>query len=264
MLTKLKTVVIIPSRWGSTRFPGKPLEIIAGKPMIQWVFERAKEAKTVSEVIVATDDERILNTVIGFGGKAVLTSPDHPSGTDRIAEAAERLDYDIVVNIQGDEPLIPSSNIDLLVKPFLDDEFIKVTTLKTRIFDIEEIYDPNVVKVTSSQSGFALYFSRSLIPFERDNWENGKWNFSTKDLISGEKTFFRHIGAYGFKKSFLMEYINMPESDLEKAEKLEQLRIIENGIPIKIVETNIGSIGVDCREDLAKVEELLSQAERVN
>jgi len=262
MPTELKAVVIIPARWGSTRFPGKPLENISGKPMIQWVVERAQNAETISEVIVATDDKRILNAVDSFGGRAVLTSDAHVSGTDRIAEAAKDLDCDIVINVQGDEPLIPSANIDLLVKPFLEDESIKVTTLKSKILDGDEIFDPNVVKVTSSKAGFALYFSRSPIPYLRDKWTNEEQVFLNK--TESDKVFYKHIGAYGFKKNFLMEYTKMPESLLETTEKLEQLRILENGIPIYVVETILGSIGVDCKEDLAKVEELLNQVERIN
>jgi 3-deoxy-manno-octulosonate cytidylyltransferase (CMP-KDO synthetase) len=262
MPTKLKAVVIIPARWGSTRFPGKPLENLSGKPMIQWVVERAQSAKSISEVIVATDDERILNTVKSFGGKAVLTSADHVSGTDRIAEAAKDLDCDIVINVQGDEPLIPSANIDLLVTPFLEDKLIRVTTLKSRILDDHEILDPNVVKVTSSKTGFALYFSRSPIPYLRDEWKNEERPVSIETCR--ETTFYKHIGAYGFRKSFLMEYTSMPESPLEKAEKLEQLRILENGVPIYVVETKLGSIGVDRKEDLEKVEALLNQVEPVN
>ncbi len=262
MPTKLKAVVIIPARWGSTRFPGKPLENLSGKPMIQWVVERAQSAKSIAEVIVATDDDRILNAVEGFGGKAVLTSANHVSGTDRIAEAAKDLDCDIVINVQGDEPLIPSANIDLLVRPFLEDKLIKVTTLKSRILDDHEILNPNVVKVTSSKNGFALYFSRSPIPYLRDEWKD------EERLVSNETcrdtTFYKHIGAYGFKKSFLMEYTSMPESPLEMAEKLEQLRILENGVPIYVVETKLGSIGVDSKEDLEKVEALLNQVEPVN
>ncbi len=262
MPTESKAVVIIPARWGSTRFPGKPLEKISGKPMIQWVVERAQNAELISQVIVATDDQRILNAVQGFGGHAVLTSSDHVSGTDRIAEAAKDLDCDIVINVQGDEPLIPSANIDLLVKPFLKDESIKVTTLKSKILDNEEVLDPNVVKVTSTKTGFALYFSRSPIPYLRDEWKNGERFFSRG--TDSDKVFYKHIGAYGFKKNFLMEYTKMPESYLEKMEKLEQLRILENGAPIYVVETILGSIGVDCKEDIAKVEALLNQVERIN
>ena len=250
-----KAVVIIPARWASSRFPGKPLAPICGKPMIQWVVEKARKASLVSEVIVATDDKRIADVVAAFGGRAVMTSAGHPSGTDRIAEVAEGLEYDIVVNVQGDEPLIPPENIDLAVRPLMNDRSITVSTLMMRITGIEDIFDPNIVKVVVDREGLALYFSRAPIPYDRDDW---------RDMRSRENknpvTFpvYKHIGLYAYAKDFLMQFPRLPSSMLESVEKLEQLRILENGISIKVMETDKISLGVDCPEDLVKVERLLA------
>ncbi len=247
--------MIIPARWASSRFPGKPLAPICGKPMIQWVVEKARKASLVSEVIVATDDKRIADVVAAFGGRAVMTSAGHPSGTDRIAEVAEGLEYDIVVNVQGDEPLIPPENIDLAVRPLMNDRSITVSTLMMRITGIEDIFDPNIVKVVVDREGLALYFSRAPIPYDRDDW---------RDMRSRENknpvTFpvYKHIGLYAYAKDFLMQFPRLPSSMLESVEKLEQLRILENGISIKVMETDKISLGVDCPEDLVKVERLLA------
>lgn len=247
--------MIIPARWASSRFPGKPLALICGKPMIQWVVEKARKASLVSEVIVATDDKRIADVVASFGGRAVMTSADHPSGTDRIAEVAKGLEYDIVVNVQGDEPLIPPENIDLAVRPLMNDRAIKVSTLMMRITGLEDIFDPNIVKVVVDREGLALYFSRAPIPYDRDDW---------RDMRSRENknpvTFpvYKHIGLYAYSKDFLMQFPRLPASMLESVEKLEQLRILENGISIKVMETDKISLGVDCPEDLVKVERLLA------
>jgi 3-deoxy-manno-octulosonate cytidylyltransferase (CMP-KDO synthetase) len=259
MPTKPKVIAVIPARWASSRFPGKPLAIIRGKPMIQWVVEQTGKARSVSEVVVATDDERILEAVKNFGGTAVMTSRDHASGTDRVAEVAKTRDCGIVVNVQGDEPLIPPENIDLIVSPLLEDTSLKVSTLKIRINAVEEIADPNICKVVVDHRGFALYFSRAPIPFDRDGW--------TQDLKEGEglwprakgMTAYKHIGLYAYQKPFLMEFSRLPVSQLETIEKLEQLRILENGTSIRVMETEKDSIGVDRKEDLVEVEKVLSQ-----
>lgn len=249
-----KAVVIIPARWASTRLPGKPLVNIRGKPMIQWVVETARRASLISDVIVATDDQRILDVVSSFGGKAVLTDVQHPSGTDRIAEVAAKTQCDIVVNVQGDEPLIPPENIDLVVRSMLNDHSIKVSTLMIRIHNLEEVFDPNIVKVVVDQRGFAMYFSRAPIPFDRDYW-SGIYTQDKKGVAN--IPVYKHIGLYAYSKDTLMKFPHLPASSLESVEKLEQLRILENGIDIKVVETDKVSIGVDCPADLVKVERLL-------
>lgn len=257
MPTDPKVIAVIPARWASSRFPGKPLAVIGGKPMIQRVVEQAGKARSVSEVIVATDDDRIAQAVRGFGGVAVMTSSDHLSGTDRVAEVAETRDCDIVVNVQGDEPLIPPGNIDLIVAPLVSDDTIKVSTLMMRIDSVEELANPDICKVVVDHLGNALYFSRAPVPFDRDGW----------DLKEGESVWPRdmkvkankHIGLYAYRKSFLMEFPRLPASQLEVIEKLEQLRILENGIPIRVVETDKDSIGVDREEDLLAVEKQLEK-----
>jgi len=254
-----KVIAVIPARWASSRFPGKPLAIIRGKPMIQWVVEQAGKARSVSEVIVATDDDRIARAVQDFGGSAVMTSSDHLSGTDRVAEMAESRDCEIVVNVQGDEPLMPPENIDLIVAPLLGDETLKVSTLMMRIDSVEDLANPDICKVVVDHRGNALYFSRAPVPFDRDGW--------TKDLKEGESVWprdmdvkaYKHIGLYAYRKSFLMEFPRLRVSQLETIEKLEQLRILENGISIRVVETGKDSVGVDREEDLAAVEKVLDQ-----
>ena len=234
----MKVVGIIPARYASTRFEGKALADLCGKPMIQHVYERSKQASSLDDVIVATDDERIFTTVKDFGGKVVMTSPEHPSGTDRIAEVARSLDVEVVVNIQGDEPLIQPAMIDEVVAPFMTDPSIVVSTLKRRIDSEVEYRNPNVVKVVTDENGFALYFSRSPLPCVK----SGSW---TPDLCA-----YIHVGLYAYRKQFLLKYIQMPPSFLERTEGLEQLRILENGYRIKVVETDYVSIGVDTIEDL--------------
>jgi 3-deoxy-manno-octulosonate cytidylyltransferase (CMP-KDO synthetase) len=259
MSTEPKVLAVIPARWASSRFPGKPLAVIGGKPMIQRVVEQAGKACSVSEVIVATDDDRILEAVKNFGGTAVMTSIDHPSGTDRVAEVAKTRDCEIVVNVQGDEPLIPPDNIDLIVSPLLKDASLEVSTLKIRIHDVEQIVDPNICKVVVDLQGKALYFSRAPIPFDRDRWAQELKKGEGVWPRSGAMSAYKHIGLYAYRKSFLMALSRLPVSQLETIEKLEQLRILENGIPIQVMETEKDSIGVDCKEDLAEVEKVLSQ-----
>ena len=240
---------IIPARFHSTRFPGKPLVSILGKSMIQHVYERVQRATHVDEVIVATDDLRILSEVESFGGKGRMTSPDHPSGTDRIAEVARELQTEIVVNVQGDEPLIHPEMIDLAVVPLLEEAGFPATTLRTPILDERDLTDPNVVKVVTDRAGFALYFSRFPIPYIRDSWRD----FRAIRAVH-PNPFWKHIGLYVYRRDFLLRFSEMAPTPLERLEGLEQLRILENGYRIKAIETSHASIGVDTPEDLHRVE----------
>ncbi len=254
MPSEPKAVVIIPARWASTRFPGKPLAKIMDKPMIQWVVEQALKAENISRVIVATDDSRIYETVKNFGGEVVMTSAHHVSGSDRIAEVAESLNCDIVVNVQGDEPLIPPKNIDLVVRCLLENPEIPVGTLKTRITNVEDIWNPNIVKVVTSENGKALYFSRLPIPFHRDKWGNQSISQSISQGLDEDIILYQHIGLYGFNRKFLLQFTQMEPSTIEKQENLEQLRILDNGFKIQVMETEEYSIGVDQVEDIIKIE----------
>jgi 3-deoxy-manno-octulosonate cytidylyltransferase (CMP-KDO synthetase) len=239
-LKRINNIVIgvIPARYKSTRLPGKPLLLISGKPMIQQVYEHAKKSKYLSDVIVATDDREIFSCVKSFGGKVVMTSSKHKSGTDRICEAVKNIKADIIVNIQGDEPFIDCRNIDKAVEPFLKDKSINVSTLAIKIKDKKEIGDPNKVKVVFDNNNFALYFSRSAVPFNRD----------------GVKAdYYKHIGLYVYRKSFLLKYSNLKQTKPEIAEKLEQLRILGYGEKIKVIVTNKDSISIDTKEDYKKI-----------
>ena len=224
--------------------------------MIQRVVEQAKKAKCVDEVIVATDDSRILEAITKQGGTAVMTSPDHESGTDRVAEVARDKDCDIVVNVQGDEPLIPPQNIDLVVKPLMEDAATLVSTLRILIRDQKELMNPNITKVVVDKFDSALYFSKALIPWDRDSWSDSMGPLPDSAMESLH--WYKHIGLYAYRKGFLMEYTKLPVSSLEKIEKLEQLRILENGIPIKVLETKLDSTGVDTEADIATIEKQLS------
>ena len=239
-----KTLIagIIPARYYSTRFPGKPLALICGKPMIHYVYERCCAAGTISEVWVATDDQRIYKAVQAFGGKVLLTSSKNKSGTERVAEAAHKISADIFINIQGDEPLIQPQAIDLLAETMAKTP-VTMATLKRKITQKQDIKNPNCVKVVTDKEGFALYFSRSPIPFCREGCNRA-------DM------YFQHIGVYAYRKKFLLHIPSLPPSDLEKTEKLEQLRILENGYKIKVIETDYQSYGVDTREDLIRVESI--------
>jgi 3-deoxy-manno-octulosonate cytidylyltransferase (CMP-KDO synthetase) len=242
-------IAVIPARYGSTRFPGKALADINGKPMIQWVYERTARSKMIHRVIVATDDERILRAVKLFGGEAIMTSSHHLSGTDRIAEVTESLDCDLVVNVQGDEPLIQSAMIDEVISPLACDPSILMGTLCRKIEDRDEAFDPNVVKVVFDINGFALYFSRAPIPWDRDSWAF-KDSWQEHALKS---PLYKHIGIYVYRREFLLSYSHMPQTALEAVEKLEQLRAIEHGYRIKTVVTGYDSFGVDIPDDLSKI-----------
>lgn len=247
----MKITAIIPARYASTRFPGKALADIGGRPMIQHVYERACKASLVSRVIVATDDTRIADAIRLIGGEAVMTATSHETGTDRLAEVAHSLDTDIIVNVQGDEPLISPEMIDQAIEPFLHDPTLKMGTLKTRIKCLHDFLSPNVVKVVTGADGCALYFSRSPLPFFRDKWQDLK----DESFANGKLLCYKHVGLYVYRRDFLLEYAAMPPTFLEISEKLEQLRAIENGIRIRVIETEFESIGVDTPDDLAKAQE---------
>jgi 3-deoxy-manno-octulosonate cytidylyltransferase (CMP-KDO synthetase) len=240
----LEVVAVIPARYASTRFPGKPLADIDGRPMIEHVYRRAAASTAVSRVIVATDDLRIATTVTGFGGNVRLTRADHQTGTDRLAEVAASLDCDVVVNVQGDEPLLDPRAITEAVAPFRDPA-ISITTLFRRISSPAELSNPNVVKVVLDRGGFALYFSRAAIPHARD--PRGGW-----------PPLYKHIGLYAYRRSALLVLAALEPTPLERAEMLEQLRALEHGIRIKAVETAYDTIGVDTPEDLEEVRRLLA------
>jgi len=247
---------IIPARYAASRFEGKVLANIGNKPMIQHVWERAKKAHSLDDLIIAADDDRIIKAVEAFGGKALFTSKSHPSGTDRLREIANPLDVDIVVNIQADEPLLDHSMVDSLVDTLRNDQDIVMASLMKEIENIEDINNPNLVKVVVDKNDFALYFSRSPIPFIRDS--EYILNEQAGCVASDNKyKFHKHIGIYAYTKDFLFTFANLPPSSLEKYEKLEQLRALENGYRIKMVETKYDTIGVDTPEDLARARETL-------
>lgn len=243
-----KITALIPARYQSNRFEGKPLALIAGKPMIQHVVERAQGVALLSQVVVATDDERIARVVEGFGGVSVMTRRDHATGTDRLAEAAHLLglaDEDIIVNIQGDQPLFPPEIVEQVARPLIDDAALPMATLIYKIIRPEEIPDPNHVKTVFDCHGNALYFSRAPIPFQRDPGE------------SESPTYYKHLGFYAYRKGFLDTFVKLPEGQWERFEKLEQLRALEFGYTIRVVLTDHDSVEVDTPKDLLRVEELL-------
>ncbi len=243
-------VGVIPSRWGSTRFPGKSLAMIAGKPMIQWVVERVKQAQKLDAVMVATDDQRIADCVRNLeidGVQVAMTRPDHPSGTDRIAEAVESIDADAVINVQGDEPLIDPALIDALADVISSNEW-DMATAATLITDENQIHDPSVVKALFNRHGQALYFSRSTIPHIRE-----------PEGDSSEGVYWRHIGIYAYRRDYLLKLVAEPPCALENLEKLEQLRALDMGCRMKIIQTQDFGIGVDTPSDVAKAEALLAQ-----
>ena len=245
----MKILGIIPARYGSTRFEGKPLALINGKMMIQRVYEQAKKADRLAEVVVATDDERIFNTVLGFGGKAVMTRSDHKSGTDRIQEAVEKIgtDADVIINVQGDEPFIQPSQVETLMRLF-DEPSTQIGTLGKRFDSLEAIQNPNSPKIVTDIRGFALYFSRSVIPYIR--------GVETQDWF-GQYPFLKHLGIYAYRREVLAEVTQLPQSSLEKAESLEQLRWLENGYRIRVGLTDVETVGIDTPEDLQRAEEFL-------
>ena len=243
----MKILCVIPARYASTRLPGKPLKDVAGKPMICRVYDRASQAKTLAGVVVATDDERILRAVEDHGGRAMMTAKDHPTGTDRLAEVAEAYpDVDLIINVQGDEPLIEPPLIDELGRAFDGDAELQMATVMTPMEDEAEQKNPNNVKVVTDKNGCALYFSRSLLPYPRND--------------AGTPV-YKHIGIYAYRRDFLLAYAKMAPTPLERTESLEQLRALENGYKIKCIRTNARFVGVDTPEDLAKVNEIYRRME---
>jgi len=241
----MKALGVIPARLGSTRLPEKILRLIGGKPMIQHVWERAKRAKRLSDVVIACDEPHVVERARDFGANALLTSRDHPSGSDRVAEAVKKTDADIVVNIQGDEPLIAPELIDGVVEALTKDASAVVATAIKRVRTAEEFNNPNVVKVVADKNGSALYFSRAAIPFRRDG------------VRSDFSKCFKHLGIYAYRRKFLFDYCQWPKSFLEREECLEQLRVLEAGYRIKCVETDFETIGVDTAEDVERVVQFL-------
>jgi 3-deoxy-manno-octulosonate cytidylyltransferase (CMP-KDO synthetase) len=246
-MSSAKVVVVIPARYGSTRLPGKPLVLLAGKPMIQRVFEQAKLSKRVHQVIVATDDERIVKVVREFGGEAKMTRPDHRTGTERVAEVAAHVEGDIFVNVQGDEPLLDPEAVDTAVRSLLEEPQATISTVATPIKTPAEIMDPNVVKTVLDFENNALYFSRAPIPWVRD----------TASKI--QVRHLKHLGLYVFQRDALLEYPTLPQGELEKIEQLEQLRWLENGWKIRVAEVAHDAVSVDVPEDVTRVEKLLQK-----
>ncbi len=242
-----KVIVVIPARYGSTRLPGKALISLAGKPMIQRVYERARLATRVNRVIVATDDERIVKAVDGFGGEARMTRSEHRTGTERVAEVAAREDGDVFVNVQGDEPLLDPNTIDAAVSSLLEEPQASISTVATPIRTPADIMDPNVVKVVLDFEGSAMYFSRAPIPWVRD----------TASKI--QVRHLKHLGLYVFQRDALLEYPTLPQGELERIEQLEQLRWLENGWKIRVAEVEHDAISVDVPEDVGRVEKLLQE-----
>ena len=242
----MQAIGVIPARYSSTRFAGKVLADIAGKPMIWHVWQRAKKALLLDDVIIACDDKNVFDTCREFGANCVMTAKEHLSGSDRITEVISPLDVKFIVNIQADEPLIQPLMIDSLVDGLQHDESVYMATLIKRIEDTNEINDPNVVKAVVDKNNFALYFSRARIPYRARSEQE-------------KPIYYKHIGLYAFTKDFLFTYKNIPSSSLENAEKLEQLRVLENGFRIKVIETKFDTVGVDTPEDLEKVREILAK-----
>ncbi len=233
----MKAVAIIPARYDSSRLPGKVLKDICGKTMIERVYNQTKQAENIEQVIVATDDSRIFKEVEDFGGQVVMTG-EHPTGTDRVAEAAAKIEADVIINVQGDEPTLKPEMLEQLLEPFKQDKSLNMGTLKKKITQVDKIKDSNIVKVICDSDDFALYFSRARIPYNREE---------------SDVDYYKHIGIYAYRKDFLLEYTNLASTPLEKSESLEQLRALENGYRIKVVETEYEAFGVDTPEDLAEV-----------
>lgn len=241
-----KVLAVIPARQASVRFPGKPLANIAGRPMIQHVVERVRQAESVDRIVVATDDEGIKKAVEGFGGEAILTRRDHRTGTDRVAEVAAHVAAEIYVNVQGDEPLVAPGTIDALVAAMLEDASAQIATPCSAISQTNDIMDPNIVKVVRDFDGNALYFSRAPIPWVRETSETAAVKH------------WKHLGLYAFRRDALLEFPTLPPGELERVEQLEQLRWIENGFHIAVVETEYDAVSVDVPADVARVEKLLA------
>lgn len=250
MSSSATVLAVIPARYASVRFPAKPLAPIAGRPMIQHVVERVRLAKTVTRIVVATDDDRIRSAVEAFGGEAVMTRSDHRSGTDRVAEVSAHIPADIYINIQGDEPLISPETIDTIISAMREDPSVQIATPCIEIAEANDIMDPNIVKVVLDFDGNALYFSRAPIPWVRDA--------STGLAVSH----WKHLGLYAFRHDALVEYPTLPPGQLEPIEQLEQLRWLENGFRIRVVETAHDAVSVDVPADVERVEKLLREGSK--
>lgn len=244
----MKRVVVIPARYASTRLPGKPLLHIGGKPLLQWVYERARKSRLAHDVLIATDDERIRKASRAFGAEAIMTDPTLPSGTDRVFAAIHDREGDLIINLQGDEPFIEASIIDQLFSA-MEDGVAEMATLCCPLTDEREYLDPNTVKVVIDHTGLALYFSRSPIPFFR----------TPKSELRTPNSSYKHIGIYGFTRSFLQQFVSMQKSPLEETESLEQLRVLENGFRIKVIITEYDGLGIDTPEDLERARALLTK-----
>ena len=240
--SELRVLCVIPARFGSTRLPGKPLALIKGVPMLEWVARGASESRYLDDLVIATDDERVRDAAESYGRTAVLTSEDVPSGTDRVAIVAGRRECDLVINIQGDEPQVKGPMIDLLVEALAGDPTVHMATL-AHAMNEDDAADPNAVKVVTDMRGRALYFSRSTIPFVR------------RKPPEGAQRYLRHIGIYGYRRDFLLKFAGLPPSPLEMAEGLEQLRALEYGFAIRVVQTDYRVLGVDTPDDLARVQD---------
>jgi 3-deoxy-manno-octulosonate cytidylyltransferase (CMP-KDO synthetase) len=246
--TKKQIAAIVPARYASTRFPGKPLVRIDGKTMIERVYEQASKCSLVGDVLVATDDERIADAVRAFGGKVMMTRADHPTGTDRLAEVAVACpQYQIIVNVQGDEPLIDPQAVDNAIQALIDEPAAQMSTLCARLLKQSEVESPNCVKVVRDQEGYALYFSREPVPHYRDG------------RPFDEREYYLHVGLYVYRRDCLLKLAKLQPTPLEKAESLEQLRALENGIRIRVIESTYRAVGVDVPEDVAKVEATIQQ-----
>lgn len=253
----MKVAAVIPARYTSQRLPGKALLEIAGKPMIQHVYERVSRSEKLDQVIVATDDERIARCIKEIGGEFMMTREDHQSGTDRVAEVAEQLDANIIVNVQGDEPMFnPNMLIDAL-RPFENDHEIKFGTLRAKIQQPDEIFDSNCVKVVVDQNDYAIYFSRAPIPYARGLMSLNGTRPQLRGLPNEQPVYYKHLGFYIYQREFLMEYAAWPSGELEKAERLEQLRALEHGVRIICPLTEHGTISVDTPNDLSRVKMIM-------
>jgi 3-deoxy-manno-octulosonate cytidylyltransferase (CMP-KDO synthetase) len=253
----LAIVAIIPARFASVRLPGKPLSEIHGQPMVWHVYERARAARRIDEVVVATDDERIVDAVTSRGGRAVMTSPECATGTDRVAAAARSVAADIIVNVQGDEPMLDPAGLDAAVEPMLEDSSIDIATLSLPLNDVEEMLAPSVVKVVTDIRHRALYFSRSPIPFWRGDGSHGLREAAEATVKQGLAR--KHVGLYAFKRQALERFTSLPPSRLEKAESLEQLRAMENGMSIAVIPIEgTAGVAVDTPQDLERVRALMA------
>ena len=240
----MKVVAVIPARYASTRFSGKPLALLNGKPIIKHVYEAADSSGLFTKVVVATDDERIFSAIKEFGGNVAMTSQNHKSGTDRVVEVCQNLDCDIVVNIQGDEPFVNKKVLSDIILAF-EDKRTQVATLYHEILDKNDITNPNVVKIVFDKEGFAMYFSRFAIPYNRDKQD--------------DVAYYKHIGIYAFKRDILFKFASLSQSYYEKIEKLEQLRLLENSIKIKMIKTDYKGFGIDMPQDLEKAEKYFNR-----